>query len=126
MTGFITYLYYKLCPPKIADETPVQIWIIDNYGSSFKYHLKDQIWGESEFKDSKIEPGEYGFGNPVFIVINMNSAKGQIIDQNTFNTRFGHLPTLSSDQVREQRDEYGQTLKNAVAELQEFHQRIMK
>lgn len=126
------YLIHLLSRPKtvqIAPETPVEVWIIKYYKTLFKCHIKDQTWGESEFNGTTVEPGEYGIGNPVIIVINAINEKkitGKAIDRDQFILRYGEVPTLNNNQAAADRDGEYEMLAKAVKEIGDTVDRIMK
>lgn len=128
MFDFFTYLLNNLKTITVAPETPVEIWIIKRYKTLFKCHIKDQIWGESEFNRMRVEPGEYGIGNPVVVVVNaMNEKKitGHAICRQEFENLYGKLPTLNNSQTAADRDEEYEMLANAVNEISQTLDRIM-
>lgn len=126
------YLIHRLSRPKavqIAPETPVQVWVIKQYKTLFKSHIKNETWAESEFYGMRVEPGEYGVGNPMIIVINaINEQRisGEAIDRNQFVLKYGELPTFSSDHAAADRDAEYEGLLKSVEELRATYNRIMK
>ncbi len=129
MIGFFKYLLRKNNAPQIAPETPVEVWIIKYYKTLFKCHIKDQTWGESEFNRMTVEPGEYGIGNPVIIVINtINDKKitGEAIDRDKFILKYGEVPTLNNNQAAADQDAEYEMLAKAVKEIGDTVDRIMK